>query len=121
LFVGLQTANHNNIWPLGTTVTINAVMTAMVAKSASGGPIVEMMHLLGGAEIHSSVTLSTSDTFYSYLWPTIPSLLDLNGSEVGIFRHAGSTAQTTLEDCWLQVDYSGGLLPAARTQLVLIQ
>ena len=101
-----QSMWHNNIFPLGST-TINAVQTSMVAKQAVGGPTVEELHLVGGVEVTSALAgLTTSDLFFSNVWPSIPTIMDLNGSQIGVFRHAGSVAATTVEDCWLQVDHS---------------
>ena len=47
--------------------------------------------------------------------------MDLNGSQIGVFRHAGSVAPTTVEDCWLQVDYSAPAgWPGGTTVVTLI-
>jgi hypothetical protein len=115
-----QSMWHNNVFPLGST-TINAVMTAMVAKQAAGGPTVEELHLVGGVEVTSALTLTVGDAFYYAVWPSVPTIQDLNGSQIGIFRHAGTVAATTVEDCWLQVDHSppaGGA--GGKTVVILI-
>jgi hypothetical protein len=102
-----QTIKHNATG-IGASDTINTVATKLVAKKGISGTAVtvEELHRVGGSDATSSITLGTSDTLFQAFWPSIPSLTDLDASEVGVFRHVGGTISTTVEDAWLEVDYS---------------
>ncbi len=73
----------------------------------------EELHIVGGVDVTSAITLNTSDRFFGAVWSSVPTLSGLDASEIGVFRHAGNTNATTIEDVWLQVDYTTGV-PAAQ-------
>lgn len=120
-----QTMAHHPLWPIGSTATINAVKTLAVGTNAQADPT-SMIRLVGppGSIVETDVpiTLQFSSYWVDY-WSVIPSLTDLNSSQIGIWRHAGSsTTVTNIYECYLQACYSNLVLakPAGTIEFVIM-
>src|SRR5262249_40612395 len=115
-----QTIKHDPTF-LTTADKIVSVSTVMSIRGDLATPLVEELHRVGGVDVTVFLPplFSTTQDYLAWaFWPSIPSVVDLNGSEAGVFRHSGSTNTTTVNDLWVQLEY----LPAnkSRTQVVLI-
>jgi hypothetical protein len=107
-----QTSYHNNIWPLSAPVTINAVQTTVYGNDNASGNSLSGMHIVGGTEYSTPINLGIGSGINyraSYIWPSIPSIHDLNGSQVGVYRTDTGSSTSTVYGCWLQIDFSGPL------------
>jgi hypothetical protein len=107
-----QTSYHNNIWPLSAPVTINAVQTTVFGNDNASGNSMSGMHIVGGTEYSTPINLGIGSGLNyraSYIWPSIPSIHDLNGSQVGVYRTDTGSSTSTVYGCWLEIDFSGPL------------
>lgn len=102
-----STQSGHGTQTVGTTDTINAAKTALIAKEASAGTP-SIRRRVAAANTDTSFSATTSDKYFDDgIWTTTTANLDT--LEAGCV-HASGTILTTVEDVWVIVDYtpSGG-------------
>ena len=111
-----QTIKHD---PVSLPDRIKAVQTCMwllLPAEAFTPPTMEELHRVGGFDVTSTLGDPRGrevPKFSWNIWPSNPSLADLNSCEVGVARGAGSTAGMQIYDLWLEVDYGPDWTPPA--------
>jgi hypothetical protein len=108
-----QTIKHD---PVSIPDRIKAVQTVMWAELPADAflpPTMEELHRVGGVDVTTPLNFVGREVrvFSWYIWPSIPALADLNSSEVGVARGAGSTAVMNIYDLWLEVEYGPDWTP----------
>ena len=93
---------------IGANDKINACKTALIGKRAtSGNPLIRRR--IGGSNTDTAKAMTASDAYYDDgIWTTTNANLDT--AEAGCVK-AADVNLTTIEDVWIMVDYSPGLIP----------
>jgi hypothetical protein len=102
-----QTIKHDAISVPDRIKAAQTCMWAELPADAFLPPTMEELHRVGGVDVTTPLNFIGREVlvFSWYIWPSNPSLADLNGAEVGVARGAGSTATMNIYDLWLEVEY----------------
>jgi hypothetical protein len=98
-----QTIRHN---PTGLTGTINACATKSYGRNGNG--LTNLCHITNGNFFDDGLTQNDGgvDRYTGFVWATpSASISELDASEIGVHRSAGTTNTTNIWQAYLEVDY----------------